>query len=123
MGVFVDLLVDSGRDPGPTVEGQNRAGPYPPYPAEKLEREQAAFDLADAAQAATQAAILADQGEAADSRRLDLLAQQLYDRADNHRRHADQAHHTVDDLRRLPSGETPGKDRGHLARPPRVPSC
>lgn len=81
----------AGLDRGPTAKGRKRSRPLPPCPAEKLEREQAAFDLADAAQAATRAAIAFEGGEADQSRQLTRLAQRLYDRADAHRRNADQA--------------------------------
>ncbi len=49
------------------------------------------LDLTDAAQVATQAAILIERGEVAENRRLTRLAQRLYASADTHRHHADQA--------------------------------
>lgn len=63
----------------------------PSYPVEQLETERAAFDLADAAQAAVRAAILLEHGVAEESRRLARLSQRLYDQADAHRRNAHQA--------------------------------
>lgn len=64
------------------------AGPFPLYPADKLEKEQAVFDLTDAAQADTRAATALERGDLAESRRLSRLAQSLYNQAETHRRHA-----------------------------------
>lgn len=65
--------------------------PPPPISADpfgQLEREQAVFDLADAAQADTRAATALERGDLAGSRELSRLAHYLYGRADTHRRHA-----------------------------------
>lgn len=70
------------------------AAPASRYPAQQRDRERAVLDLTNAAQAATCAAILLDRGLAAESYRLTLLAQQLYDQADSHRLEADRAHCT-----------------------------
>lgn len=58
-------------------------------PGRKLEREQAALELTDDAQAVTQAAILLEHGDLAESRRLSRLAQHLYASEYTHRRRAD----------------------------------
>lgn len=55
-----------------------------------FEREEAVLDLADAAQAATRAAMMADRGERVESDFFDHLAHGLYKRADGRRRLADQ---------------------------------
>lgn len=95
MKKFTSPTGGAGLDREPTAIGRKRARPFPPYPVEKLGREQAAFDLSDAAQAAARAAILFEGCEADESRQLARLAQRLYDRADAHRRNADQAQHAV----------------------------
>lgn len=62
-----------------------------------LERERAALDLSDASQAAAQAVIMAGRDDQAESQRLERLAQQLYVKADDHRRLADHLQHTADE--------------------------
>lgn len=121
MDEFVDPVVGFSLDPGRAVGSSKRAGSSLPYPAEKLERELAAFDLADAAQAATRAAILSDQGQAADSRHLDRLSQGLYASADNHRRNADQAHYRP--LTKTRGERSPARNAVLEQRPPQSLSC
>lgn len=91
MEEFVSSSAGHSRDPAPAVSGRPLRAPFLPCPAPRLEREQAALDLADAAQAATRAANAFQRGELTDSRRLSRLARRLYDQADTHRRHADRA--------------------------------
>lgn len=97
MKYFVEPGGGCAVDVDPEGPARNGAALLHPYPAGKLERERAVLDLADAAQAATRAAILHERGEDAESRRLARLAQHLYDQADTHRLHADQAHRTQRD--------------------------
>ncbi len=84
---------------------------------EKLERERAALDLTDAAQADTQAADL-DRDEAAESRRLTRLTQRLYANADTHHRHAGKAHRQDRPLTATPSA-LPADGHGQRAPPPK----
>lgn len=63
-----------------------------------FERGEAVLDLADAAQAAARAAMMADRGVESDF--FDDLAHLLYERADGHRRLADQ-------LRKVPPTPRP----------------
>ena len=76
---------------GPKGSDLDRAAPFREDPADRLERELAAVDLTDAAQAATRAAIAREHGDLAASLRLSRVAQHLYDRADIHRRCAEHA--------------------------------
>lgn len=89
---IVGSRLDSHPDTGPArgMGGPERAQPYP---ADKLEREQAALDLADASQAATRAARLHGRNESAESLLFALLAQRLYAQADAHGRAAAEARH------------------------------
>lgn len=88
MKKFPNPTGGTGADLRPALGERRRV---PPYPVEKLERERAEFDLADAAQAAARATILMEGGAAHESRQLTRLSQRLYDQADAHRRKANQA--------------------------------
>lgn len=85
-----ELDTDIGPVSGPAPE--TAPGPVlSAVPSEAaVEREAGVLDLADAGQASARAAGMADRGEQAESDRLDRVAHRLYERADEHRRRADQ---------------------------------